>query len=103
MIIKRLTVSEQEINAETKASGTTFVFASNKKKDEFIKEESFTTDSLIDKKHAGVLENFARHIIFGEELLALGNERINGVRLANAMYFSSWLQEEVSVEDFDDD
>lgn len=103
VIIKRLTVPEQEINKETKASGTTFVFPGNKSKDEFIKEESFTTDSLIDKKHVGILENFARHIIFGEELLAPGNEGINGVRLANAMYLSSWLQEEVSLGNFDDD
>ena len=101
-VIKRFILSEQEINLKTKASGTIFDFPENKKKKELIKEESFTTDSLIDKKHVGLLENFARHIIFGEELLAPGNEGINSVRLANAMYLSSWLKKEVLLEEFDD-
>ena len=38
-----------------------------------------------------------------EELLAPGSEGIHGVRLANAIHLSSWLGQEVSIEDFDED
>ena len=47
-------------------------------------------------------ENFAANILNGEPLIAPGVEGINGVRLANAIYLSSWKSAEVSL-DFDDD
>jgi predicted dehydrogenase len=52
--------------------------------------------------HAGVLENFAANILHGEPLIAPGAEGINGVRLANAIYLSSWKGAEVPL-DFDDE
>src|ERR671912_1714495 len=55
-----------------------------------------------DKGHAGVLENFAANMLSGAPLIAPGVEGINGVRLANAIYLSSWKGAEVSL-DFDDD
>lgn len=54
-------------------------------------------------QHCGVFENFAQHILNGEELIANGQEGINGVRLANGIHLSSWLGKEVSLTDFDDD
>lgn len=101
--IKRLTLTEQEINKKTKATGTDFIFPDGKMKTDFITEEQITADTYMGGKHAGVLENFSRHILYGEELLAPGAEGINGVRLMNAMYLSSWLDKEISLESFDDD
>ena len=55
-----------------------------------------------DKGHAGVLENFAANMLSDEPLIAPGAEGLNGVRLANAIYLSSWKGAEVSL-DFDDE
>ena len=52
--------------------------------------------------HVDVLKNFAANILDGEPLIAPGLEGINGVRLANAIYLSSWKGAEVPL-DFDDD
>ncbi|UUX34412.1 Gfo/Idh/MocA family protein [Fundicoccus culcitae] len=101
--VKRLYKSEQEINAGIKASGTRFEFPDGKQPNEIAEEEVFTTDSVWGAQHSGVLENFARHILHGEPLLAPGADGIHGVRLANAIHLSSWLGKEVSLEDFDDD
>lgn len=53
-------------------------------------------------QHVEVMENFARHILYREPLLAPGTDGIHGVRLANACLLSSWLNQEVSLP-FDDD
>lgn len=50
-----------------------------------------------------MLENFAQHILNGEELLASGDEGINGVTLANAIHLSDWLDKEISLEEFNDE
>lgn len=101
--VKRLPKTEQELDEEVTAVGTRFTFPGGKTKKDMVEEETFTTDSIWGAQHAGVLENFARHILFGEELIAPGEEGINGVRLANAIHLSSWLDKEVSLSDFDDD
>lgn len=101
--VKRLPKTEQELDEEVTALGTRFTFPGGKTKKDMVEEETFTTDSIWGAQHAGVLENFARHILFGEELIAPGEEGINGVRLANAIHLSSWLDKEVSLSDFDDD
>lgn len=53
-------------------------------------------------QHGRVLENFAANILDGTPLVAPGSDGIMGVRLANAMHLSSWLDKEVSM-DFDED
>lgn len=47
------------------------------------------------KQHLIVMENFAKHCLYGEPLLAPGSDGINGVNLANASQLSSWLGKEV--------
>ena len=73
--------------------------------DELYTVETFEADASAawGEQHAGVLTNFAQHILNGEELLAPGSDGINGVRLANAIHLSDWLGKEVSLTDFDDD
>lgn len=47
--------------------------------------------------HAGVMENFARHIRLGEPLIATGLDGLRQVELANAIQLSGWVGEMISV------
>ena len=53
-------------------------------------------------QHAGVLENFALHMIDGTPLIAPGTDGINGVALADAILLSGWTGKKVDY-DFDED
>ena len=70
--------------------------------DPYYTSEVLEFESTSDAQHASVLKNFAANILDGEPLIAPGVEGINGVRLANAIYLSSWKGAEVPL-DFDDD
>jgi predicted dehydrogenase len=70
---------------------------------EYVSTETKTYDSVWGAQHAEVLRNFAAAVRGEEELLAPGSEGIHGVRLANAIHLSSWLGQEVSITDFDED
>ncbi len=47
--------------------------------------------------HRFILENFARAVLFGEPLLAPGEEAINELSISNAAYLSAWTDKEVSL------
>ena len=47
--------------------------------------------------HAGILENFARGVLYGEPLLAPGEDGLCELALSNAAYLSSWLDREVTL------
>lgn len=49
------------------------------------------------EQHIGVLKAFTNHILYGEPLIASGEEGIRALMLSNAMYLSSWLDETVSL------
>ncbi len=53
-------------------------------------------------EHMGVVRAWGGAILRGEPLVAGGEEGINGVTLANAMYLSDWLGKPVQLP-FDDD
>lgn len=53
-------------------------------------------------QHVGVLRAFAGKILHGTDLIANGEEGINGLTLSNAMHLSSWLGKEVTIP-FDED
>ena len=62
----------------------------------FGKPETVTEDITPDapyEMHAGVTRAFARHILYGEEMIADGREGIHSLMLANAMLLSSWADE----------
>lgn len=48
-------------------------------------------------QHVGVLNAFAGKILRNEDLIAGGEEGINGLMLSNAMHLSSWLDQKVSL------
>ncbi len=52
------------------------------------------TDGL-NEQHTGVMNAFAAHILRGEDLVAGGEEGINGLTISNAAFLSSWLDKEI--------
>ena len=52
-------------------------------------------------QHSGVLNQFADAILHGGELVARGEEGINGLTISNAMHLSSWLNKEIDLTAFD--
>ena len=52
-------------------------------------------------QHKGVLNQFADAILHGGELVARGEEGINGLTISNAMHLSSWLDKEIDLTNFD--
>lgn len=55
------------------------------------------------EQHLGILKNFANAILNGTELLAKGEEGINGLTISNSIHLSSWTGETVDVKNFPDD
>ena len=54
------------------------------------------------KEHMAVFQNFARALLYGEELLSKGEEALNEVCLSNAMHLSDWTKETVDPSHLDD-
>jgi len=66
----------------------------------FGKPEMVTEDITPDapyEMHAGVTRAFARHILYGEPMIADGREGIHSLMLANAMLLSSWADETIDL------
>ena len=48
-------------------------------------------------QHSGVMNAFASHILRGDELIAKGEEGINGLTISNAAFLSSWLDKTIEL------
>lgn len=55
------------------------------------------------EQHVGILKNFASVVLNGGELLARGEEGINGLTISNAIHLSAWTDKQVELKDFPDD
>lgn len=55
------------------------------------------------EQHVGILKNFANAVLMGSELLARGEEGINGLTISNSIHLSAWTGETVDVKSFPDD
>ena len=55
------------------------------------------------EQHNGILKNYADAVLEGTELLAKGEEGINGLTISNSMHLSAWTGETVDVKNFPDD
>lgn len=62
-----------------------------------VKEEPLKFDSAFKSSHAAVLKNFARAILFGEEVLTPGVEGINSVEFINAVIMSGKKKKPVKI------
>ncbi len=73
----------------------------------FAKPECWKCEIPVDssggKQHSGILENFASALLNGTELLAKGEEGINGLTISNAMHLSAWTGEMIDIDNFPDD
>lgn len=101
--VTRLNKPEVELSANMDMEDVKKLFMGEMNMDELYTQEEIEFDSPWGEQHSGVLENFAANILDGTPLLAPGSDGINGVRLANAIHLSSWLNEEVSLSDLDED
>ncbi len=59
-----------------------------------VEEYSFDTPG---SAHVGIMQNFANHILFGEELISKGEEGILGLTLSNAAFLSDWTGKEIAL------
>lgn len=100
--IVRLTKPERELSAGMDMSDVVKLFTGQFDTSELYSTETLEFDLAWGVQHTTVLENFAQAILTGAPLIAPGSEGINGVRLANAAYLSSWTGREVPI-DFDED
>ena len=48
-------------------------------------------------QHSGVMNAFAANILRGEDLIAKGEEGINGLTISNAAFLSSWLDKTINL------
>ena len=71
-----------------------------------VKAETIEVDTTRDNPlgigHVGVLNYFAAAILHGTELIARGEEGINGLTISNAMHLSAFLGKEIELP-FDDE
>ena len=98
--VTRLTEDEEELSARMGMEDVRQLFMGEMDPTTYYTQETIEFESQWGEQHAGVLENFAQHVLDGTPLLAPGSDGIQGVRLANAIHLSSWTQQEVSL-DFD--
>ncbi|QIK72272.1 Gfo/Idh/MocA family oxidoreductase [Propioniciclava coleopterorum] len=101
--ITRLTDDEQALSRNLDMDAVRRLFTGQLDRAELMTTEEKDYGSVWGAQHVEVLRNFAAAVQGEEELLAPGADGIHGVRLANAIHLSSWLGEEVSLADFDED
>lgn len=101
-VVTRLHKPERELSDSMGMEDVHKLFTGNLNPADYYEQETIEFPSEWGVQHAGVLENFAQHILNGTDLLAPGADGINGVRLANAIHLSSWTGTEVGL-DFDED
>ncbi len=66
----------------------------------FAKEDGEWVDVELvgdNSQHSGVMNAFAGNILRGEELIAKGEEGINGLTISNAAFLSSWLDKTIEL------
>lgn len=94
--VYRLRKTEPEMNA-TMGMMEVAMMVMGGKLDELYSVETFENTDGWGKQHLNVIENFGRHILYGDPLIAPGADGIKGVALANAILLSAWLGQEVTL------
>ncbi len=103
LTITRLTDDEQTMSNGMDPTTVRKLFRGELDKDALMSEEVKDYGTPWGVQHIEVLRNFTQAVLGNEQLLAPGGDGIHGVRLANAIHLSSWLNQEVSIENFDED
>jgi predicted dehydrogenase len=102
--VKRYAKSEDEVSATMDMMSVMRLTSGNAAGggESLVSEEVIEFPSQWGGQHAGVLENFALHMIDGTPLIAPGTDGINGVALADAILLSGWTGQKVDYN-FDED
>lgn len=100
-VVTRLRKPEAELSAGMDMADVMRLFTGEVDLDTLYTQETIELESPFGQQHADVLENFALNVLDGTPLVAPGADGIHGVRLANAIHLSSWLDQEVGL-DFDE-
>ncbi|WP_258723267.1 Gfo/Idh/MocA family protein [Cellulomonas sp. NS3] len=100
-VVTRLRKPEAELSAGMGMGDVMRLFTGEVDLDTLYTQETIELESPFGQQHADVLENFALNVLDGTPLVAPGADGIHGVRLANAIHLSSWLDQEVAL-DFDE-
>lgn len=95
--VYRLKKSEIELNETMTMTDMAKITMSNSSGDTLYDVEEFEHADKWGYQHIEVIENFSKHLLKSEPLLAPGSDGINGVNLANATLLSSWLGKEVEL------
>lgn len=93
ILFKRNEISEREFNRIN-----TEPFGAPK-----CQEHEIPADTSGGPQHVGILQNFANAVLYGEPLLAKGEDGILGLTISNAIHLSAWTGETVDVKNFPDD
>lgn len=101
--VYRLSQTENIINKNSNIEDVIKLFNGKTNIKSLYEIEQFKEIINPEKQYIDIFNNFSRHILYNEDLIANGVEGINTVRLINAIYLSSWLDEKISLEDFDDE
>ncbi|MGW6130314.1 Gfo/Idh/MocA family protein [Cellulomonas sp. NPDC055163] len=101
-VVTRLHKPEAELSAGMDMADVMRLFTGEVDLDTLYTQEVIELESPFGQQHADVLENFARNVLDGTPLVAPGADGLHGVRLANAIHLSSWLDQEVPL-DFDEE
>ncbi|MBB2924806.1 Gfo/Idh/MocA family protein [Cellulomonas cellasea] len=97
-VVTRLRKPEAELSAGMDMADVMRLFTGEVDLDTLYTQETIELESPFGHQHADVLENFARNVLDGTPLVAPGADGIHGVRLANAIHLSSWLDQEVALD-----
>lgn len=94
LTFRRNIISEREYNRTNKTAT-------------FKKPECWNCEIPVDfsggEQHVGILKNYTNALLKGEELLAKGEEGINGLTISNAIHLSAWTGETIDVKNLDGD
>ncbi len=100
--VTRLLKTEQEVNKETTSLEQVFkLMMGSSSATDMMNKEIIEFPNAWGMQHADILRDFSSNIINKTPLVAPGSDGINGVRVANAIHLSSWLDKEIDI-DFDE-
>ena len=93
LVFTELDVSEKEFNATNTKFMPSIPSRKIVKKISKIKELALQVVG----QHTAILRNFTNNILFGEKLIAPGEEGINGLTISNAIHLSHWKNDVVEL------
>ena len=96
-VIVRKLMKNEEVYNRTLGFRDMMALVHGQTAEKLYDEYSFEEPEHWDIQHIDTLINFTNNILHGEKLISQGEEGINAVQLANAMYLSSWTGSDAKI------